>query len=311
MQYGIDPKSLTDQLFPVTENFNSKPVESLSLVDLFSHQRAEVDEWLPENQEWDEDILRKKCCYFPMFCFDKFTFDEICKTEFSTFFQSSWHDTFRGHPSEPRKSAPPFVKEERYMVVNKLRLSMWHWGGLNKNWNSLVRCWNGIKNFEFGDDFEVRLDHSTFCNESGWSEWAPRTEDQAVYLDGELGFLIFYKSKHVLTIGWSASAYGILIQQVQLKNKKGNRWLYKFPNLMEHVVNQMQLAFNCDIWLVQGKSLADGIKANYTQNKEMSPEAYKRVVKKYSQPLRNFERGEKMRVRDYFFNKIVAKHSVI
>ena len=86
-----------------------------------------------------------------------------------------------------------------------------------------------------------------------------------MFLDAELGYMIYYKGEHVLTIGFAPSKDGILIAQFQCAKKKGNRWLYKLPKSLDaYVVERMQAAFpGEDVYLVDGKSMASKIRSSY------------------------------------------------
>src|SRR3546814_1923886 len=61
-------------------------------------------------------------------------------------------------------------------------------------------------------------------------------------LDGVFAYLVQYKGEHVMTLGFSLiNDRQILLQQVQLKNRTGNRWLFRFPeNRLEFIIDRSE-----------------------------------------------------------------------
>lgn len=155
-----------------------------------------------------------------------------------------------------------FDEQSEHEVIRKIISSMWRWGAGIGTWNEVVDVWNGIRHFSLGlgTDFEIRLDYTTGYNEFGYSKYS-RT-----YLDGVFAFLVYYKRKYVMTISFScAEGRKILIQQVQLKERSGNRWLYKLPNnRMEFVIDLFVEYFsNFTFCVIDGESLAKKTILNY------------------------------------------------
>jgi hypothetical protein len=130
---------------------------------------------------------------------------------------------------------------------------MWRWSYSKGTWNEIVDAYNALRTFtlNLGPDFDVVLDYTTYHNERGYSKHS-RT-----FLDGAFGYLVTYKGKHVMTIGFSILAgKKVLIQQVQLKEPQGNRWLYKLGmHRTDFALEAMKRCFNgYQIYLVEGKS---------------------------------------------------------
>jgi hypothetical protein len=159
-----------------------------------------------------------------------------------------------------------FEQRAEYELVRKLNNSMWHWGcgcggRSGKGWNTMVRAYHAIRQFDFGlSGFTARLDYTTHCNPVGY------TKCSRSYLDGVFGFLVYHGDVHVLTIGFSvASDDRLLVTQVQLAKQKGNRFLYKLPHdYVDHVLIQLSLAFrNFEIFLIDGESLGDNLLEQY------------------------------------------------
>lgn len=130
-------------------------------------------------------------------------------------------------------------KDPVLRVVRKISSSQWRWGHADRDWNDIVSAYRGIAAFDLGiDGFEVRLDHTTGYNEKG------RSEHAGIFLDGVFGFLVHWKGKHVMTIGFSISKGRVLLQQVQAVSRTGNRWMFRMPaNRMEFVIDRLSAAF--------------------------------------------------------------------
>jgi len=184
----------------------------------------------------------------PMDIYEGLSVDELCKIHHSTMMMmdSSVDEVFKEQP--------------RYEIYRKITSSAWRWGTGRLKWNEVVDTYEGIRAFGMGHpDFEVTLDHTTWFNECGYSKYS-RT-----FLDGAFGYLVHYRGRHVMTIGFSVMANRrLLIQQVQLKSRRGNRWLFKLPsNYLEHVIDRFRESFPrhrlfvVDGGDVIGKSLSD------------------------------------------------------
>jgi len=200
-------------------------------------------------------------------------------------------------------------QQNDYEVVNKIANSQWRYG-FGQDWNTVVAGYNGLKRFDFGlKDVEVRIDMTTGCNEQGYTRYT-RT-----FIDGTFGFLIYYKGVHVLTIGFSfADRKRVLIQQIQLKQKKGNRWLFKMPcSILDYVIDRMTEAFiGMDVYLCKGEDQVNVINQSYDQDQEgrikfLTFDA-PRLIDFYSKELNNFKRNRsKTCFRDVRFDKLVRK----
>ncbi len=191
--------------------------------------------------------------------FVNFSFDDICKMHHSSFVQM--HRTVRDL----------FENETHYEVVRKIQSSMWRWGVGSDVWNEVVEAYKNICNFSLGldSDFDITLDHSSYYNECGYSKYS-RT-----YLDGALAYLVHYKGEHVMTIGFSITkGKKILIQQIQLKKQKGNRWLYKLPkNRLEFIINLFQKNFpGYTLFVIGGESLVNKTLKAYKSKHEQVQE---------------------------------------
>jgi len=194
-----------------------------------------------------------------------------------------------------------------HMYVHKLALSAWHWytpygePGSRFPWQKVVDFHKVFMGFELGlPGFEIHIDHSHyFCNMRGWGEYTGRTVDpvtgavSGTWIDGELAFVVSYGGKHVMTIGVSTTYAGLLVNQVQLKQKKGNRWLYKLPEpYFEYVLKRLLKVcqeHGVALYLVTGDSLAKRIKELYKE-RVFSREAGQHIVQTYNQPFAQLQR---------------------
>jgi len=232
----------------------------------------------------------------PAACFRPFSKEDKIRLKFASFIVM--HPTFGNHLEQIRE----------FEIIDKLANSQWRYG-FGEDWNTLVRAYNGLRKFEFGDDFEVRIDMTTGYNECGFSRY------ERVYLDGVFGFIIYYKGKHVLTIGFSfADKNRVLIQQVQMKNKKGNRFLYKLPaHILDYAIEKMHKAFgDMNLYLCQADDQIKKIHKSYNYRKEEGHKFLEndapRLKKFYSRRLRKFHRRpSQTQFHGVRFRKLVEK----
>lgn len=236
---GLHLRSLTGELHAVEPEHNVKPVLSIQEVDtkLGAWQGYLYERW------GDHFSFLNEYHRLPLKALGGFSFDELCKLKYSTdiMMDESVNKLFETCP--------------RHEVVRKITSSMWRWGFTRGTWNGLVATYDNIRNFTFLDDpnFEIRLDHTTYYNECGWSKY------KRIFLDGVFAFLVYYKGTHVLTIGFSIPEDNkLLIQQVQSAKRAGNRFLYRLPaNRIEFVIELFQKNFpGYCIRVVDGASLA-------------------------------------------------------
>jgi hypothetical protein len=203
---GIHLRSLSGELHSVKKKHEKNPVLAIQGVP------EKLGHWYEELREnWSDFTFIKQYHDLSLGQLRGFSFDELCKLDYSSTFMMD---------ESVRKL---FETDVRYEVVRKIRSSMWRWGMGRGTWSEMVDTYNNIRNFTFLDDpdFEIRLDYTTGRNECGFSKFT-RT-----YLDGVFGLLVYFKNKHVLTIGFSVTEKKqVLIQQIQSKNRKGNRYLY-------------------------------------------------------------------------------------
>ncbi len=216
----------------------------------------------------------------PLRALTKLSFDQLCKVKQSTFLMmdQSVDDLYR--------------KDPEYMIFNKITNSMWRWGASRGKWNEVVDCYDGLRSFDFGlKDFDVRLDFTTGHNECGYSEYS-RT-----FLDGVFALIVYYRGEPVMTIGFSfAGDDRILLQQVQLTSRKGNRWLFKLPKpRLEYVLDLFNQQFpQHEIYLADGAELAKKSLRSYRNGIESAKKMLSRATEErsratYQEELEKFQ----------------------
>lgn len=309
---GVPLNAYNRPLYEVSAELNAKPEAAIPVYDrLRPHEQylrkrfCYQDAGLPFEQAFDYERWKGG---LPVQCFSQFTFDEFAKVWYSRDrMPLHYQDLFQ--PSSLPCNREP---EIHHWLIGKLDNSMFRWGCSRSDWNSLVAFYRAITRFEFGlPGFTVHLDHTTWFNDRGFS-YHTRT-----YLDGVFGYLIRYRGEHVMTIGFSASRERrLLINQVQLKRARGNRWLYKLPaHYLDYVVERIGEAFPArdgfTLYLTDGKELANRIKASYHNPTEgPNPDALNRVAVFYSRPLQQYVRRGHSRVNQQRFHRLVSRRQL-
>lgn len=183
--------------------------------------------------------------------------------------------------------------EEHEALIWKVRHSLWRYGG-STDYQRFVACHNGLTRIAVDlPDFDVRITHTRSINTAAWAEHG---RDNPIYLDASFGVLLYYRGKHVMTIGFALSKYGVLVAQVQLREKRGNRFLYKLPMpYLDFALDLLARAFPDDtLYLVTGKSTTAAIRAAYGKNADkLAVETAERVEHFYDQPLAAYARTGK------------------
>lgn len=187
--------------------------------------------------------------------------------------------------------------EEHDAMVWKVRHALWRYGG-STDYQRFVACHNGLARLSVDlPGFDVRVTHTRSINTAAWSTHG---RDQPIYLDASFGVLLYYRGAHVMTIGFAPSAHGVLVAQVQLRKKRGNRFLYKLPRpYLDFALDLVQRAFPDDtLYLVTGASTAAAIRAAYGKNADkLSAITAARVERFYDQELAGYVRsGDVVRV---------------
>lgn len=162
-------------------------------------------------------------------------------------------------------------------VFEKIRLTSWHWGYKSANYNEICHAYNSLASFDIPlKDFSVEVDTSSSYNKKGYSQYT-RT-----FLDTELAYVIKHKGKHVLTIGFNIildEEKTIHIRQIQCKENKGNRWMYKMPkHYVEYIIDRMFEAYQgYDIYFIKTSTVIKDISDAYINRIERELNYYNEI----------------------------------
>lgn len=218
-----------------------------------------------------------------------------------------WNDTWRHLPYEQLSRAytfPELIKlwvgsviasdlgdyiEKQEPLLWKVQNALWQYG-CARDYNRIVRALDGLRNLRFDrPGFELRLTHTYAINTAGTAHHV-----KGLYLDAAFGAVLYYKGKHVLTIGFTPSDVGVLITQVQLREKKGNRFLFSLgSHYLDIAIDVIANAFvGQDLWLVDGTSAVTAVRKSYgKQPCSMTPEDEARIAAVYDRPLAAYDRA--------------------
>lgn len=184
----------------------------------------------------------------------------------------------------------------------KINNSSWRWEFEVIEWPGIVAFYQFFRQFHFGDGFEVTIDYTLGCNERG-PGWISRKTDgcryiseSMTYLDGVFGLFIWKDGKHVMTIGVSPCASGLLVHQIQLKESKGNRWLFKLPcPHFEYTLTRLMDAcepLGIPVFLMDGQRAVDKLYESHVaeERDEFMANYGTRLKAFYDQPLTTLRR---------------------
>ena len=202
--------------------------------------------------------------------------------------------------------------DKKHPLLHKIRNSHWRYG-YDRDFQSLVRHLKGITKLlsVTKDEFEFKLVFTRGCNEMGWSR-----QIRDLFIDAPLALVIYYHGKHVLTVSFAVTISGVKITQVQLRQKKGNRWLYKLDShYLDWVLEIFSEAFGDSdpLYLVTGETaVASVINAYGNHAHTVTDEAKERIQNLYNRELQNFNRmGESEEAHHFLwtFKKLEPKNS--
>ncbi len=218
-----------------------------------------------------------------------FTFEEIYKFTFSAVLMNDANNYMERH-------------ESLYWKVENVLYQCAH----NKRWSSVVRFFDAVRSLRVDrEDFDLRLVHTVGTSMQGY---AHHRDLDSVYLDGPFALALLYRGRHVLTVGFRLVEDGIAVAQIQLREKKGNRWLYKLGcHYVDFCLAILERAFSEEtLYLTTGESAFDAVASAYDPSiwDEMHQEDQdlrRRIVDLYNRPLVDFDRGGELHrlYRDY------------
>jgi hypothetical protein len=248
---GLAQTELNDSLYKVRHDARTRPATEIENLEerVIPCIYASTSRFRP-GDDIIEGCRDVKLTFFTDFA--GFSFDELCKMYLSLNGSMDWtvSDLFE-------------KKANNYHVVAKIQSTVWYREQNRNDWNAVVDAYNGIRAFtlDLGPDFEVRLDYTTGHHEASWSELT-RT-----FIDGVFAFLIYYQGAHVMTVSFTfMEDHTLLVRQVQLKEPRGNRFLYRFKGpYLPYLLTRLKAAFvHHSLYLVCGRELVASIDENYT-----------------------------------------------
>lgn len=221
------------------------------------HAQAYIEAYYGTDCKFDEISHR-----LPLRAFSRLSFDEKAKVRFSSKYaiSSKEEDEYNQDPSQE--------------LLYKIKSSMWRWGYSKPHWNQMVDAYEAIRSFDLGiPGLDVTLDHTQWFHHKGPAKYSES------YLDGVFAYLVHYKGEHVMTIGFSImGARRLLLQQVQLTKRTGNRWLFRMPaNRIEHIIGRLMAAFpRHTIMIADGGDIAEKNLREYRSGRTKAVEDEKR-----------------------------------
>lgn len=246
---------------------------------------AAAPEWMQEKYIYkgeDWFVWKEQWHYVPYEVLAKaFTHDELIRI---------WYDSFTSSRVDKHL-------EEHEELIWKVCHTIYCYGGFVRDYDRFIACFECLRRFHVGlPDFDVRVTHTYSINTASYSvHERSRTPGTSLYIDASFGLLLYYKGKHVMTIGFAFSNRGVQIAQVQLREKHGNRFLYKLPMpYLDFAIDLVQRAFpGDDIWLVTGESTVGAIRRAYGKNGTLPDLTAARIERFYDQGLRDYTRTDK------------------
>ncbi len=228
--------------------------------------KGDYFKWEEHWRQIDAEILMKV-----------FTFEECMRLRQGTVIMSNFGEWF----------------DEHHPFLRKIIFAHWHYG-CDHDWNEFVDHVEAFQKLRIDlPDFEIRLTHTRTINTCAWSAHL-----RDLYVDASFGLLLYYKGEHVLTIGFAPCRRGVMVAQVQLRQKKGNRFLYKLPkHYLDLALDVLRNAFGDCLWLATGGSTVNGIRKGYAFGQNpctMTFEDELRIAALYDRPLESFRRNARI-----------------
>lgn len=190
-------------------------------------------------------------------------------------------------------------KTPETFLLWKVQNSFWNFGSgrngmtcaqLRNTLASLQKLDQGLPENLAQGGFEIRVTHTRAFNPQGSAQ---HVNESYLWLDAPFALLLYFRGKHVLTVSFGVGYAGVFVTQVQLRTKRGNRFLYHLgQHYLDFALGLISKAFQGQpLWLLDGKSAVEAIQKSYgTQPCSMTPEDGVRIQAFYDRPLANFTR---------------------
>lgn len=177
-------------------------------------------------------------------------------------------------------------------LLEKLRHTAWHFTNDGPMYNVIVSAWRGLQRTAWpGGD--IRIAYVSKYREDGWAE----DIEHDVWIDNDLAALVHINGEHVLTVGFGVGNEGVFLSQVQLRKKRGNRWLYRLgQHYLDATIDMLAKAFGMPVWLVDGDSAVAAVRRSYgSQPCSLTTETSERIASLYNRPLVGYDRTDNRR----------------
>lgn len=314
-QWGVPLDSLLDPglvLQPVPEDLATIPTKSFSIKDrLLPYLKPSDKGYGTSLEKLSHQELMQIASNLPLEpYFNDFTYEELLKFMFGGAVETAVHRAFKRRFEFPEdfEIQMPEVMEYSYKLMN----SIYQLGPLHASWNKFAAAFNAIPSLNLGSQFELRFDHTRVPLRIGWAQhvehqvrsrvsspdYSSYFAENMLYLDGIFAYLVYLEGKHVLTIGFSVGEGRILINQIQPRRPKGNRWIYQLNrDLFSYILDRMYQhfsAYGLELCLISANSLAKIIQ--YEHDGKLDPQILARVVQNYSRPLDGYRRAQEVQV---------------
>ena len=158
----------------------------------------------------------------------------------------------------------------------QIRLCMWTRDGTRFERKEVYdrcasRIINGIKSMRL-DGLDLMLDWAALDSGYGVSS-RPNGKINLTWLDAKFAYYVIHRGQHVATIGFDPLPSMLLLSQVQMRKRKGNRWLYQFAGhagFASTVIRALESAFACPVALIEGETAKGLVLHNH--RKDLKPE---------------------------------------
>ncbi len=287
-RYNIDLDVTQGSFAPHEIPYHFTPSNGPEVDDVsnkFAKFVAAQAKWVNDYNEYHGDFTWERWRDIaPEILNEVFSEGELLKIQHSTCLMSEL--------SEFTRHAHPFI--------NKVFNTHWLYGASNsakvQDFNHIIACFDKLRSLTFAPDFEIKLTYAPAHNKQGYSPHFNEKGQKSLYIDASMAMCIYHKGKHVLTVGFAPCRRGVVVAQVQLREKHGNRFLYKLPKkYLDVALDSLYRAFGDEVWLVTGESAAKAVVQSYGKEQcTASEEDLARIKAFYDQPLADFSRTEEV-----------------
>jgi hypothetical protein len=203
------------------------------------------------------------------------TFQDKVRIRESSMIETAWSWRFNTEEAYAEEENRDF--NPNFRVFGKITSSLWR-HARTSDWNTSALVFNHIRNFKIESlkDSQITLDWAIGINEKGYCAYNRNT-----FSDGPLVFLVHVKGQHVMNIGFTVlPKKTIAINQIQMVNAKGNRFLFKFNRVRDITLAFLTCFPGFKILLITGESASNIIQSALEETLQGKEEALQRADSK-------------------------------